>query len=225
VSLGEVKTVTIEAVDVTKLEAIYMRSTNVIMALALGCGLNFSALADDHTTADEVKSGARETVTEVKASVYEALEKNSLTINFAEGGAAVSEGDRQDIEALRRNVGDQARSKRLIIAAWSDKAFPAEKDAELGKESVDLAANRAQEIRNLVTEGVNFNEVEVVNMAEPRGAFLGIFRTSSTRVKDAYVGDEEDNTRARHEAKVLKDKGGPGKAVVFFYNAEALEVN
>jgi len=172
-----------------------------------------SCIAGFSSTASFAQTVVPGAVEDVKTRVYEAIGKDTATISFEKGKHVVSESERSNLAAVVSAVRSNADISKAVIAAWSDKEYPMKKDQALEKSDRRLANQRAESVReSLMNLGVR--DVEIHSMAEHPNWFGRLFNTEDTVVKGEGKIKDINDEHIAEIGRVLRDKGGPGKAVV-----------
>jgi hypothetical protein len=151
---------------------------------------------------------------DTKTKLFEVLKKNTTTVTFSQGGTALTESERDTLIATvnaAKNVGTIAR---VIIAAWSDKEYPAAKGASLDNKDIGVAKARITSIKQ-VLESLDIKEIETYTMTENPSWFGRLFNTAETKIKGAGKPNSQDDQMIEELGKTIRERGGPGKAVVF----------
>jgi hypothetical protein len=135
----------------------------------------------------------------------------SITINFDKGSDALT-ADSQ--KALEQFVAQTSPSEvtRFVIAAWSDRPFNQNQDLP-GKEK-NLASKRLDHINDYLKDNLNTTaKVDKYNMAEKSNWLNQALGTKDAELKKTMTGNHHVEF-SKQEFLVLKNHGGPQKAVV-----------
>ena len=170
-------------------------------------------IAGVSSTAGFSQTAVSNAVEDVKATVYEVFGKDTATISFEKGKHAVSESERSNIAAVVSAVRSNATISKAVIAAWSDKEYPIKKGQNLEKSDRRLATQRAEAIRESL-KALDVRDVEIHSMAEHPTWYGRLLNTEDTVVKGEGKIKDTDDQHIAEIGRVLRDKGGPGKAVV-----------
>lgn len=173
-------------------------------SIILGAILSTSAMAE--TTVQGV-------IQDAKTKVFEAFNKESVTVDFTAGKSEVTAAEQKDLTALITAAQSDGKIKEVIVASWSDVEYPATKGESLPQAAKDLATARNTNLSRVIkTLGVA--TVTTYTMTEQPNWIEKAFNTKDAKVKgEGDVKDADDNLAAEI-GKTLRDKGGPGKAVV-----------
>ena len=175
-----------------------------LTTLILGALLTNGAMAE--TTVQGVIQGA-------KTKVFDAFDKESVTVDFATGSAEVTVAEQKDLTALIAAAKSDGKIQAVVVASWSDAEYPATKGESLPQAAKDLAAARNANLTRVIkTLGVT--TIQSYAMTEQPSWIAKTFNTQDAKVKgEGEIKDAEDHLAAEI-GKSLRDKGGPGKAVV-----------
>jgi hypothetical protein len=175
-----------------------------ISTAILGAALSTTALAEG-TVSNAMQ--------DAKTKVFEAFHKESLTIDFSSGSAEISASEQKDLAALIQAAKNDGAIKQVVVASWSDSEYPATKGEELSKAARDLADARNANLSKAI-KALGVTSVETYAMTAQPNWIQKTFNTDAAKVKgDGEVKDAEEHL-ATQIGKTLRDKGGPGKAVV-----------
>lgn len=181
---------------------------NIFKSLFLG-----GALLSPYAQAGTMKSSVNSAIESAQTSLYDLVDKDMTTVNFARGGFALSEAELRNIRAVYKSVLADAQVSRIIVAAWPDREG-IQKDEKLPEAQVSLAQKRAEAIKKVLRE-MSDRTIESYNMAEDASWIEKTFRTKDARVKEALTSPEASNdAAAKSLAATLEAKGGPGRALV-----------
>lgn len=178
------------------------------LALTLLAGTP-AALADNAVT--KTAEGAWQ---DVKTKFFEAFDKQSVTVDFKEGSAALDAAEKSDIKTLLTANRRDAKIDRVIIAAWADKDYPDADGAKLSDAERKLGDERAAAVKaELKVLGVT--NVDTYTMAERPTWLAKAFNTSDAKVKGQGTTQDAEDAYVKEVGDKLRGKGGPGKAVVY----------
>ncbi len=178
-------------------------------------------------TATEAKEAAKETATDMKEAAkgaakaaketairhaYDILDKDILSIQFAAGSADLPEADRTKIIAMIQATKEEAKIKKIVVAAWSDKPLPAA-GKSLDKADRELAMKRLDMLKSVIKEQ-GFTNIETHNMAKQANWVEKTFGLSDAQVKKHMQGDQTEDLKYQKLSQSLEEKGGPSRAVV-----------
>lgn len=177
---------------------------SILLVTSLG------ALTAGVASADTSVSSA---VQDIKTEVYELLGKDTAIVTFEPGSSILSESERKNLAAVVSAVRNDANISLAIVAAWADKEYPATKGQQLGKAERQLAEARVAIVKEAL-DNLGVKTIETHSMAEQPSWIGKLLNTEDTKVKgEGKVKDANDQLTAEI-GRILRDKGGPGKAVV-----------
>jgi len=160
-------------------------------------------------------------VQDVRTKVYELFGKDTATVSFESGRANISEEERRNLAAVVSAVRADATIASAVVGAWSDKDFPGNKGQQLSTSERRLADERVAAVKDLLIN-LGVSSFETYTMAESVSWMGRLFNTDDAKVKgEGRLGDANDQVAAEI-GRVLRDKGGPGKAVVIIRRAGTL---
>ena len=151
---------------------------------------------------------------ELKTKLFETFDKQTVTVNFKTGSSAVDESELSDLKALVAANKHEAKIDRVIVAAWADKDYPTEKGAKLSAAEVKLGDGRAARVKELLHK-LGVANVDAYTMAEQPNWIQKAFNLSDAKIKGQGVAKDAEDNYVQEVGKKLRDKGGPGKAVVY----------
>lgn len=157
---------------------------------------------------------ASEAMKDAKKTAFRLVDKETVAVIFTKGQSAVSESDKADLKALYDAAKADAKIDQVIVAAWSDHEYPANKDQHLDKTDRKLADDRAYHVKQAL-EAIGAKNVETFSMAEHPSWISKKFRTENAKLKGAVAPKDLDDAAVEEIGKELRRAGGPGKAVVF----------
>jgi len=134
----------------------------------------------------------------------------STVIDFEPGKAMISENDRQELRDLVATARAEGKIKKVEVAVWSDKDYP--RTADLPRADQKLADARAEAIKEAL-KGFNTDvTVKVFNMADRTNWLSRTFGTADAELDSVFSKDTAEIQR--EDFQIIKDNGGPSKAVV-----------
>lgn len=152
-----------------------------------------------------------------KGNVYfqeaelQSISKDMIAINFAEGGATVSQSDAENLAQFVGNTQSQGKVKRYIVAAWSDQNYP--ETGRLSAEQRQLAAHRAKQIKGLLRiEGTA--KIVTYEMTKQPNWIQQAFGTEAVQIKKGSPNPRVNQRLSQNIGERLRSLGGPHKAVV-----------
>lgn len=156
-------------------------------------------------------------VQKVKNTYYEILDKDTSTLSFDKNQSGISESQRSDLKALVNKAMQDSNVEKFIVAAWSDKEYPAAKSVELGKGDKKLAEARKDNAAKVLKE-LGANDVDAYSMAKNPSWISKVFQTDESRlkgeVKEKNKDKDSDDLLVEKTGEQLRKLGGPGKIVV-----------
>lgn len=183
-----------------------MRLSIISIFLAASLG----SITVKYASADTTVSS---TVQDIKTKFYELLGKDTATVAFKSGSSVLSESERQNLAAIVSAVRMDATVSSAIIAAWSDKEYPATKGERLSESERSLADARLAVIEgSLLSLGIK--NVETHTMAQHPSWIGKLLNTKDAKVKGEGTVEDANDQLATEIGQVLRDKGGPNKAVI-----------
>jgi hypothetical protein len=170
------------------------------------------------TTENKVKTAADDAIQATKMVLFELVDKESIKVNFKSGSAEVSVGEQNDLKALVAARQKKGPIARVIIAAWSDKDYPARKEEQLTAQDRSLALERGANLVS-VLKGFGISNLETYSMAEYPAWISTTLTIKTSKAKGSNTNKDQDDARTQEIAKKLKNRGGKGKAVVLIQNS------
>jgi len=157
---------------------------------------------------------------QIRTEVYKLIDKNAATINFQTGRAEITESDRANLKSIFEATQQEQGIDRIIIAAWSDQEYPATRDATLPSAARDLAKSRSDSLESALRE-IGARQIESYSMAEHPGWIARTFRTDEAHIKGQGEASATEDQMIQDIGKQLRERGGPGKAVVYMVSGVA----
>jgi len=150
----------------------------------------------------------------VQTKTYEMLGKDTTTVSFESSSSDLSDWEKSNLRSVVEAAKRDQKVEKVIVAAWSDEDYPASDQKELSDSAKELADERAKAIETALEE-YGADNVEVHSMAERPNWFADTFNLRSAQIKrgTAAEGAAQDE-QANKIGETLRNKGGPGKAVV-----------
>ncbi|HYX34559.1 MAG TPA: hypothetical protein VE954_15765 [Oligoflexus sp.] len=192
------------------------------LSLGLSTGHAYSAGESEKTKATDAKkqdqAGQVQQSPVVLAEIWtvyiDRMDKEALTLTFPKGSAELSASDQVRLRELMPTWKTQKDLDKVIVAAWSDQAYPVEKGARLSDAARDLAERRAEKIENFIEAFTGADDVDTFSMAEKPNWFQKTFATDAAQIKGAANNRQVDSLNEDRIHKILDSKGGPSKAVI-----------
>lgn len=169
------------------------------------------------------------------------LEADVSTINFMPRSSTMHNVDKKQLREFMKPLLNQGPPKRIIIAAWGDKAEDSKnvKAGDRGNDSQEeLAENRIATIRETLI-GLGGKNIDVYNLARPENRIGEVSGTGQGVIKDALLqigkdelaqgaqggGQNQNQKRAHIEAQgggdplatKIKANGGFSKALIILH--------
>jgi len=180
--------------------------------LKLSCGI--MAIAGLFGAAPMPASGdAAQKLEDTQTKIYELLDKDITTVKFNRDSAVLSDSEKSSLRSLVEAAKANKNIDRFIVAAWSDREYPASKDQKLSKTERDLAKNRMDTIQAFLKD-VGAKDVDTYSFAEHPSWLARVFNTEQAQIKGAGKVKDEEERIVADIGKRLRDKGGPGTGVV-----------
>jgi hypothetical protein len=157
----------------------------------------------------------------IEANTFKLLDKEALTVHFAEGKADLAETDRLALRALADKVKGDRDFDHFVVASWSDQEFP-EKGKTLPPEQRKLADERVRAVKGaLMRPGAG--QIQTYSFAEHPSWLGKVFNSENAKVKQeaGAVSTSKDLTAAEL-GRELHEKGGPRSAVIILVNKSAI---
>lgn len=107
------------------------------------------------------------------------------TLDFVRGDVKLNEKDQKKIEALLQDANAKGGIKEIKVMAWADQSYPSMSTKKLSPLQLELAAQRARNIKNYISQNFSSLKVDTYNMAERPMAIEEFFKTSDSKVKNA----------------------------------------
>lgn len=149
---------------------------------------------------------------DINTKSIQLIDKDSVTVNFAPGSSDVTPQEKDKLRNLIESAKKEAPTDRFIVAAWSDKEFPAE-GAELSKEDRDLAKRRGSAVKEALQD-LRVGSIDTYSMATHPSWISRTFGRNDASIKTGGGRTTEKNEVATQIGQKLRSEGGPGTAVV-----------
>ncbi len=179
-------------------------------------------LAPISVTANLLAADATTTVGKVvqdaKTKVFELLDKKHVTVNFKNSSATLEQSEIDELKTLLEANKGQGAIERVIVATWADKEYPAGKGEKLSEADRKLADQRAEGIKKALTS-LGITKVDTYSMAEHPSWISKAFNSEQAKVKGEGAVKSADDQLASEIGQKMRDKGGPGTAVVLVRHA------
>lgn len=178
--------------------------------------LFFAAVAAAQDAPSATAPNANQQVIDESASKANEL-REILVIEFTAGNSDLPENAQKQL----RDAAEKLAVKKehdVTIAAWADKPFNAD-DKSLTKQDSELAERRIETLKRYVNSlGRDLDIVEEYNMGKTSGRLAKMFKTEAAQVKGQVpqntVIESYDDFKVAMDARALREKGGPMKALV-----------
>jgi outer membrane protein OmpA-like peptidoglycan-associated protein len=172
---------------------------------------------------EAAKNATKEAAGEIKSDLGILVEKDMTVVGFAAGQSVLSDAEKRTLQSLADSVRNEKNLQEIVVAAWSDKEYPASADQKLTVADNNLANARADTVKSaLVSGGVPPAKINTHSMATHPGWMAKTFRTKDAKLKGAVSAKEKDveDTVVATIGKELRAKGGPGKAIMVVVRSE-----
>lgn len=140
-----------------------------------------------------------------------------IVLMFESGSSKVSADQEAELKAFLVSSRFHFKIREVIVAAYSDKPFPAESGTSLTSEDRDLAIHRGYMVQRKLEE-FGASNVHVVNMAKRPNWFDTTFMTRNGQIKKMLGSEsfdpEVDNPFYRSVASKMHTDAGPGAVVI-----------
>ncbi len=181
-------------------------------AVALGSGLALVMIAgQSQVRAEQEPPIMGETMT----PIFGAVDKEFVVVDFAPGQVVLTELQKEKLRALvAARAEDEKQRAQVVVSAWSDKSLPADGAADQSMDDREIAQQRLEAIRNFLLTTNSTLVVDSHNMAKRAGIVGRIFNTQDAKLKDSVAGQPVADANIAKAAMVIKDNGGPSRAIV-----------
>lgn len=167
---------------------------------------SFSALAGE---------SAREKTME---TTFDTINKEYIVINFADGSTNISAYQRDKVRAFIDSIDDKSGAV-LVLSAWSDKPSLDEKATNQSKEDKTIAQRRLDALNEFINRSRTEMSVETHNMAIDPTFFSRLVKTNDAKLKEGVQGKGVADSQVASVVEVLRDNGGPSRAVLVLKRA------
>lgn len=123
---------------------------------------------------------------EAKTAASQQGTNSVVEINFAQGSSELTEGNRQALRDMVAKAKASGEVDELKVLAWSDKDYPADKNATLPEGERELASRRATAIQDFVKAELAIDDVDTYNMASRPNMLQEVFNTSDAEMKRMF---------------------------------------
>lgn len=199
---------------VTKLTAVCLL---VLSALGVGCTSDggLRSTSNDRTYEPQAGSTIRDTPQNMSDRVAGREYGKSAVITFAKGSSDLTEAGKTKLRQIVSGLTVDNIS-RVEIASWSDRGFPMTGN-DLSKTDMNLADDRADKINDFLKDETDISSLRIrkYSMAETSNWLARMFRTDEAELKSVF-SKEGETPMMREDFNVIKNEGGPTKAVVVF---------
>ena len=171
-------------------------------------GLAFTpALKAEESTAQKID-------VKVKQTLYTIVDKTTYTVDFKKGSSVVSQSARNSFKALFKSLKGELAGGEIVVAGWSDQAFPTNPDVKLSAADEKLATARIDNVKKVIKELGLKNTIDTVNLAKQNSILEKLFSGNEEQVKEVMQNGETDSRKVAAISKKLQSDGGPQKVVV-----------
>lgn len=155
---------------------------------------------------------AEKALESAQTTLYDIMDKDITTVQFEAGSATVSDAERLELRALVQSIRDDSKIENIIVAAWSDKDYPAQ-GKNLSKRDRELAEKRSENVKKVLDQ-LGAKDIDTYSMAEHPSWIAKVFNTDDAAIKDSIKGKQIEDRTTASIAKTLKAEGGPSTIVV-----------
>lgn len=183
-----------------------------------GCTSNAptSSSTPEPSLPERIESTTNDTVGAAGTAVMDAFDKKSLTVEFAQGTAALDSDEVRDLTSLVQAQDASTAQMKAYVASWPDTAATVS-STNADRNQVQLAESRLNAVKSALDQFNYKGDVVELNMAAPANAAERATNAEAAAIKEAFTGTEPSTTVGNKElADALRDKGGPGRTVVIF---------
>lgn len=136
-------------------------------------------------------------------------------ISFDENSSALSDSAKDEIRTLVKMARDSGKIDELKVAVWADREYPADK-TKASKADINLAKERAANIKSFMKKEMNVSGVNTYNMTERPNALEKFLRTPESKVK-ATMEASGSAPRTSAETGFFGQKAKASKAVIMVF--------
>lgn len=145
--------------------------------------------------------------------IFQIFERDMTTIRFAPGSSTLSANDRQALTTMAADLKGDPNVAKLVVAAWSDKEYPAGPDQRLSSADRSLAEDRAKHVKDVLVDS-GARSVSTYSMAEHPSWLARTFNTAQAKLKgDGRIKSSQDHVIA-DLGRQIRNHGGPNDVVV-----------
>ncbi len=200
-------------------------------AVMMACALLATAVgyADDKdSTQSGTSSDAADTATETTSGATTGsgqgdtgrmahsnieMGRDYTVITFENGSDQLSDSEKENIRSMVEKARTAGEIENVRVVAWSDRQLPSGRE-ELSKADRDLAKSRLDNIENFVKKELGLRSVKTYSMAEHKNFISRTFHAAEEELRSIFGRRGADTEVSHDEMRVIKDKGGPMKAVI-----------
>lgn len=142
-----------------------------------------------------------------------ALANDTHAVGFTKGSSKLSEVEFEKLKGFIELAKENICIKQIVLAAWSDQAYPAEKNNKLSTADQKLAKDRAEIVKTTLTK-LGMHDIETHSMAEHPGWLSNLFHTTDSKIKGETSDKTEEGELIANSGKALQNAGGPFKVAV-----------
>ena len=187
-----------------------------VLLATIACHANqgHSATTYDSTSGTSVRdSSVSDSTMAIESSALQ-MGRNYQVISFNKGSDQLTEMEKNSLRSLMETAKLAGAIDRVHVIGWSDKAFPMGRTAaDLPKVDRDLAKARIDKIEDFLESQLDISGVKTYSMAEKANWFARAFNTDEAELKSMFSQKGDVDVKPE-EFKMIKDKGGPMKAVI-----------
>lgn len=141
-------------------------------------------------------------------------------VDFRQGSSEIAQSDRQKLRTLIDNAKAKGQISQLHVAVWSDKQFP--REGSLPKADRDLATARVDKLQTYLRDTLSVSDIQAHNMAERASWVARNFHMGDAELKSMFSQRGAEAPVTNEEFQVIKQMGGPGKAVVVIQMSDSM---
>ena len=174
----------------------------------------------EETSVQKIDRKTEDAVTTVKSAIFDALDKSDLVVTFENDNSILSAGEKRNLDAFVKSLDSNSKTLKLVVAGWSDQAYPIERGTKLSNGDESLASRRAAHVVAYLKSIRTFAHVESFNMAKQSSFFSRAFGTDDARIKEELAGQHGKDFEMAYIASVLREKGKVSSVVTMVYNRD-----
>ena len=141
----------------------------------------------------------------------------AIIVKFEPGSFTLTNAMKEQINKKLENNQIKSSTSEVIINAWSDKSLP-KRDQALLESDRDLAIRRAQAISGHLGYKAGLDKYTIYNMAENLSWIAHTLSETEANIKSIFARTSDIAPISKEDFVVIKENGGPSKAVVLIRN-------